>query len=83
MPVTEPVHRVLLVHPLTHLRLHPLQLLDRVQDAPPHRSTVEVVLVEQLISALSSGKGGALAVALDHELRCTPDVGVGDHGVRC
>ncbi len=50
MPVTEPVHRV---HPLAHLRLHPLQLLDRVQDALPHRSTVEVTFVEQLVSALA------------------------------
>jgi len=50
-----------------------LQLLDRVQDVPPHGSTVEVDFVGQLVSALSGSNRSVLAVALDEELRGAPD----------
>jgi len=61
-------------------RLHFGELADCVDDPAPHGGAVVILLGEKLIGARSAFLERFLAVALEHQAGCAPDVDLRNHG---
>src|SRR3954447_24152926 len=55
------------------------ELADGVDDPAPHRGTVVIALCGQLIRTCAAYLEGVVAVALEQELRRSPNVDLGYH----
>lgn len=58
------------------------ELGDGVHDAAPDRGTIEIALADELVDAPRALDLGIFAIALEHQIRCAPDVDLGDHELR-
>ena len=68
------------VDPLAFRQLHPHQLLNRPQYPLPHRTAVQVALIEHGVRTHRGMDQRVLAVVLYEEVGAAVDVEVEDHG---